>query len=374
MPRRTPLFEAHSRLGARFVEFAGWEMPLSYTSPLAEHIAVRERCGLFDVSHMGEIELRGRGAQAVCQELTVNDVSRLGVGDCQYSLLCNEAGGVVDDLIVYRLERERYLLIVNAARAATDLDWVANHAGARAVVVDCGSDLVLLALQGPAAAAALLRLASVDASGMRPFTTAQAVIVGAPVLASRTGYTGEDGFEILAAAEHGPRLWDALLGATRACGGLPAGLAARDTLRLEAGLPLYGTDMDTGTTPVEAGLGWVVRIGKGPFIGRDRLAEQLATGVSRRLVGLRLADPGVPRHGARVVREGRTIGTVTSGAKSPTLDAFIGLAYVASEAAAPGMAVAVESRGRLLAAQVVGRPFYRRARDPRAREETHAAS
>ena len=362
MARRTPLFDAHRALGARLVEFAGWEMPLSYRGAAEEHRAVRERCGLFDVSHMGEIELRGPAAAAVCQELTVNDVRRLRIGDGQYTVFCNERGGVLDDLIVFRLGPERYLLVVNAANTAADYARVRARAGERAEVADRSAEFALLALQGPEAEVALRTLTALDLAGLRPFAALEGGVAGVRTLVSRTGYTGEDGFELLVAASDAPQLWEAVLEATRRRDGLPAGLGARDTLRLEAGLPLCGTDMDETTTPLEAGLAWTVKLDKGDFVGRAVLAEQAARGVPRRLVGLELAEPGIPRHGYPVWRDGAAVGTVTSGTRSPTLGTYIGLAYVTADAAAPGTPVAVEIRGRRVPARVVARPFYRRVR------------
>ena len=362
MPRRTPLYAAHRSLGARMVEFAGWEMPVSYRGATEEHGAVRECCGLFDVSHMGEIEVRGAAAVAVCQELTVNDVSRLRIGDGQYTILCDERGGVLDDLIVFRLGPTRYLLVVNAANTAADLAWMEEHARDGAEVVDRSDELALLALQGPEAETILRRLTSLDLRALRPFAAIEGRVAGLDVLVSRTGYTGEDGFELLAASGEAGVLWDGVLEVVQEHGGQPAGLAARDTLRLEAGLPLCGTDMDVTTTPLEAGLGWVVKLGKDSFIGRAALAEQAERGIPRRLVGIELAEPGIPRHGYAVWCDGAPIGRVTSGTKSPTLGTFIGLAYVTTGAAAPGTQVAVDIRGRRLPARVVDRPFYRRVR------------
>ena len=362
MARRTPLYDAHRAHGARMVDFAGWEMPLSYRGIAEEHQAVRRHCGLFDVSHMGEIEVGGPSAVAVCQELTVNDVARLRIGDAQYTLLCNESGGVLDDLVVYRLGAERYLLIVNAANAEQDLGWITSHAAGRADVVDRSAELALLALQGPEAEVALRQLTALDLTALRAFTACETRVAGETVVVSRTGYTGEDGFELLVEAPSARPLWDALLESAARRGGLPAGLGARDTLRLEAGLPLCGTDMDTTTTPLEAGLAWVVKLGKGEFIGRAALAAQAASGVTRRLVGLELEEPGIPRHGYSVWHDGSQVGRVTSGTKSPTLGTFIGLAYVAVAAAAPGTPVAVDIRGRHVPAHVVERPFYRRVR------------
>jgi len=362
MALRTPLQDAHRALGARMVEFAGWEMPLCYRSAAEEHRAVRERCGLFDVSHMGEIELRGPEAAAVCQELTVNDVRRLRIGDGQYTLFCSDRGGVLDDLIVFRLGAERYLLVVNAAGTAADCAWIRAHAGERAQVVDRSAELALLALQGPEAEIALRTLTAIPLADLRPFTAIEGGVAGVKTLVSRTGYTGEDGFELLGDAADAPRLWNAVLEAVRRRDGLPAGLGARDTLRLEAGLPLCGSDMDETTTPLEAGLAWVVKLGKGEFVGRAVLAEQAARGLARRLVGIELEEPGVPRHGYPVWHDGAAVGMVTSGTRSPTLGSYIGLAYVASGAATPGKAVQVEVRGRRVPARVVARPFYRRVR------------
>jgi aminomethyltransferase len=362
MTARTPLYDAHRGLGARLIAFAGWEMPLSYTGVTEEHRAVREHCGLFDVSHMGEVELRGPGAAALCQRLTVNDVHRLRIGDAQYSLLCNERGGVLDDLLVYRLGEARFLLIVNAANTPQDLAWIQAHAGSDVEVVDRSAELALLALQGPEAEVALRTLTPLPLPALRPFTFLEGPVAGMPVLVSRTGYTGEDGFELLADAAAAPALWEAVLAAVRRRGGLPVGLGARDTLRLEAGLPLCGSDMDETTTPLEAGLAWVVKLDKGEFIGREVLAAQQRAGVPRRLCGLTLDEPGVPRHGYPVWRDGEAVGTITSGAKSPTLDACIGLAYLTAGATARGTAVGVEIRGRRIPAHVVERPFYRRVR------------
>ena len=363
MARRTPLYEAHRALGARMIDFGGWEMPLSYRGIAEEHQAVRRHCGLFDVSHMGEIEVRGPSAAAVCQEVTVNDVRRLGIGDAQYTLLCNEAGGVLDDLVLYRLGAERYLLIVNAANTEQDLGWVTSHAAGRAEVVDRSAALALVALQGPEAEMVLRTLTALDPTALRAFTACTTRVAGEAVVLSRTGYTGEDGFEILVEAAAARTLWDALLESATRRGGLPAGLGARDTLRLEAGLPLCGTDMDATTTPLEAGLAWVVKLDKGDFVGRAALAAQAASGLTRRLVGLELDEPGIPRHGYGVWRDGTPVGRVTSGTKSPALGTFIGLAYVAVGAAAPGTPVAVDIRGRRVPAHVVERPFYRRVRE-----------
>ncbi len=362
MPQRTALYERHRALGARIVDFAGWEMPVSYRGALEEHRAVRERCGVFDVSHMGEIEVRGGGAAAWCDRLTVNDVGRLRDGGGQYSMLCDERGGVIDDLIVYRLATDHFLLVVNAAGTGGDFQWMREHATAGVELVDRSAETGLLALQGPLAGQVLGRLTTAAIAGIGSFTLVDAVVAGEPTRVSRTGYTGEDGFEIFASASRVGALWDALLDAMRAVDGLPCGLAARDTLRLEAALPLYGSDMDRSTTPLEAGLGWVVKLAKGPFIGRDALRAQHEDGVARRLIGLQMDEPGVPRHGQAIHAGGAAVGSITSGTKSPTLGTFVGMAYVARAHAEIGTPIAVDVRGRLHPARVVQRPFYRRAR------------
>jgi aminomethyltransferase len=359
-PRRTPLHERHRALGARVVDFAGWEMPVSYRGAVEEHHAVRERCGMFDVSHMGEIEIRGRGAAALCDRVTVNDVGRLTEGVGQYSLLCDPAGGVIDDLIVYRVGPERYLLVVNASNTAVDLAWIEEHATSDAEVIDRSADTGLLALQGPASPAVLAKTTSLDLGGVRSFAIRDASVAGVDVRVARTGYTGEDGFELVVASEDLPRLWDALLAVMEPAGGMPCGLAARDTLRLEAGLPLCGADMDRSTTPLEAGVGWVVKLDKGSFVGADALRAQHEAGVRRRLVGLQMDDPGVPRHGYAVRGDDAEVGSVTSGTKSPTLGTFIAMAYVGKGHDAVGSPLTVDVRGRPHAAHVVRRPFYRR--------------
>lgn len=360
MSRRTPLYATHQRLGAKIIEFGGWDMPVSYEGAADEHRAVREACGLFDVSHMGEIEVEGSGAAALCQRLTVNDITRLQIGDGQYTIFCAEDGGVLDDLIIFRTGAERYLLIVNASNTDADLAWVQRHADASVTVTDRSAATALLALQGPASDVALRGLTPLDLDALRPFTCAPTLVAGCAATICRTGYTGEVGVEVLIGADDAEGVWDAVLSAAHARGGKPVGLAARDTLRLEAALPLCGSDMDATSTPLEAGLAWVVKLRKGEFIGRAALQAQQDRGVPRRLVGLQMEGAGIARHGFAVRRDGRSIGVVTSGAKSPTLGEFIALAYVPADAAAVGTALAVDIRGRDVPARVVARPFYRR--------------
>jgi aminomethyltransferase len=359
MPLRTPLFDTHVRAGARMVEFAGWDMPVQYAGILEEHEAVRSRVGLFDVSHMGEVVFRGPKALEALGRVFTNDLTKVADGQAQYGCLCRETGGIVDDVVVYRRGAEDLLVCVNASNRQKDFDWLAAHAG--------GADLknesdawAQLALQGPLAAQLLQRLTNVNLSAMRSYRHAQGEVAGIPCLVARTGYTGEDGFELFCASDAGPRLWDALMEAGRHEGIAPCGLGARDSLRLEMAYRLYGSDMDDATTPLEAGLGWVVKLDKGDFVGRDALVRQKEQGLAKKLVGFVLTDTGIARHGYPVVQEGRRIGEVTSGTKSPSLKIPIGLAYVPPALAAEGSTFQVEIRGRPAAAKVVKTPFYAR--------------
>ncbi len=357
---RTPLFAAHRALGARFVDFGGWEMPVQYTGILDEHRAVRERAGLFDVSHMGEIELRGPRALSTCQALTVNDVSRLRDGEAQYSLLCLPTGGVVDDIIVHRLSAERLLLCVNAANTPKDLQWILDHREG-AEIVDRSAEFAQLALQGPRATAILSRLTTLPLAEIPPFAFRDGEVAGVRALVAHTGYTGEDGWELYCAPQTAPRLWDALLESGRPDEIAPAGLGARDTLRLERALPLYGHELTDETTPLEARLAWVVRFEKGDFIGRDALLRQRDRGLQRMLVGLVMTEPGIPRQGYRIFRQHDVVGAVTSGTKSPTLGKPIALGYVATTWKGVGTTLGIEIRGRVSAAEIVPLPFYKRA-------------
>jgi len=357
--KHTPLYATHQALGARFVEFGGWEMPVQYTSILDEHQAVRQRAGLFDVSHMGQIELRGPCALAAAQELTVNDLGRLHDGQAQYSLLCLPTGGVVDDIMVHRVSKDRVLLCVNASNTEKDFAWIAEHHNG-AEVIDRSAEFSLLALQGPRATQILAGLTPLPLSQIAPFAFAEGKVGGRQVLAARTGYTGEDGWEIYCAPGDARALWDTLLEAGQRFDIRPAGLGARDTLRLERALPLYGHELTDETTPLEAGLGWVVRFTKPSFIGRAALLQQRQRGLTRRLVGLSMTAPGIPRQGYTVVHDGIAVGAVTSGTKSPTLGKAIGLGYVASTLGAVGTQLGIDIRGRVIGAEVVRLPFYKR--------------
>ena len=357
MPQRTPLYETHVRAGARLVEFAGWEMPVQYAGVLAEHEAVRTRVGLFDVSHMGEVIFRGPRALEALTRAFTNDLSKIADGQAQYGCLCRESGGIVDDVVVYRRSAEDLLVCVNAGNRKKDFDWLSTHA-AGADVRNESDDWAQLALQGPLAAQLLQRLAKLNLSQLRSYRFANGEVAGIPCLVARTGYTGEDGFELFCPSAEGPRLWSALMEAGKAEKIQPCGLGARDSLRLEMAYRLYGSDMDDGTTPLEAGLAWVVKLDKGEFVGRDALVRQREQGVARKLVGFTLTDPGIPRHGYPVLQDGRKVGDVTSGTRSPTLEIPIGLAYVPTALAAEGSTFAVEIRGRAAAARVVKTPFY----------------
>lgn len=373
--KRTPLHAACRDAGARLVPFEGWEMPVQFQGLVQEHKAVRQACGVFDISHMGVLRLRGDGAKDALQALVPSDLFRIGPGEATYTVLLNEAGGIRDDLIVYDLGRsedsdgpaDELLVILNAGCAEADTAWLLSQLEPIGLVIsDRKGDGVLLALQGPEAMARLETLAGADLSGLPRFGhrtihltgTAAGDAAGASVFVARTGYTGEDGVELLLDRAAGGALWAQLL----AEGVTPCGLGARDTLRLEAAMHLYGSDMDDATTPLEASLGWLVHLEMpADFIGRDVLERQSAEGVSRRLVGLKLQGRAIARHGYPVLRDGQVVGEVTSGTWSPSLGEAIALAYVPADATRVGTELAVEIRGKAEPAVVVKRPFYRRA-------------
>jgi aminomethyltransferase len=355
--KRTPLYAAHVRAGARMVPFGGWEMPVQYRGIIEEHRTVRSAVGCFDVSHMGEFQVEGPAALAALQRLTTNDVAALEVGQIQYSLLCYPHGGVVDDLTVYRLAADRYMLTVNAANIPKDWAWVTEH-GRGATWHDMSDDTGLIAVQGPKAEGLVSRLTSVDVRSIGYYRFAQGAVAGVPTLISRTGYTGEDGFELYVPSSETERLWNALLDAGATDGAAPIGLGARDTLRLEMRYALYGNDIDETTNPLEAGLGWVIKPAKGDFLGRDAIEKVRAAGLARRLIGLEMDDRSVARHGYPVVKNGSPAGVVTSGTFGPSVERSIAMAYVASPHAAVGSEVGVEIRGQVKPAHVVKTPFH----------------
>jgi aminomethyltransferase len=358
--KRTPLHGQHVAAGAKMVPFGGWDMPVQYSGILSEHRAVRTAAGLFDVSHMGEVEFRGRGALQALQRLTCNDAARLRVGQVQYSALMTERGTFVDDLTVYRLADDAFMVTLNASNRDKDVAWIRAHLSGDAEVRDISDETALIAIQGPKAPAILQKLLALDLPSIPYYWFRTGSILGHPATISRTGYTGEDGFEVYLANEAAVPVWQALMQAGKPDGLLPAGLGARDTLRLEAKMALYGNDIDEEHTVLEADLGWIVKLDKGEFIGRDVLARQKADGIRRKLVGFEMVGRGIARSHYPIVKAGRQIGQVTSGAPSPTLGRHIGLGYVAIEHAAVGTELEVVVREQPVSARLVATPFYKR--------------
>ncbi|MBX3160316.1 MAG: glycine cleavage system aminomethyltransferase GcvT [Deltaproteobacteria bacterium] len=360
---RTPLFDVHKRLGARLIDFGGWEMPVSYPAgTIKEHKAVREAVGLFDVSHMGEAYLRGPTANAVVDKLCSNNVAGAPAGKAVYTLLCRPSGGVVDDCIFYKRGDNDYTVIVNASNTAKDLDWFREHTDVGCDVIDVSDDTALIAVQGPRAIAMVDTLAGGTLAGMTSFTFRDAEVAGVACVAARTGYTGEDGFELACRNVDAVRLWDALLAAAAPLGGLPIGLGARDSLRLEAKLPLYGNDLDDDHTPLEAGLGWAVKLDGRDFLGAEALRAQKRDGLRRQLVGFKIAEEtrAIARHGYAVKQNGDVVGVVTSGGPGICVGGAIGLAYVPPALATAGTALTIDCRGKDVSATVVAGKFYKR--------------
>ena len=350
--KRTALYDKHVAAGARLVPFAGWEMPVQYEGVRSEHVAVRTACGVFDVSHMGEIETSGPEAAAFLQRVLSNDVSKLAVGGAQYSVLCRDDGGILDDLFTYRLADDRYLTVTNAANHESDFEWFRKHSGGfDAQVTDAIDSYAMLAVQGPRAR----QIAGGIAGGELPprMRNATAELAGAEALVCGTGYTGEDGVEVLIEPGAAPALWDALLEA----GATPAGLGARDTLRLEVCFHLYGNDMDEARNPIEAGLGWCCKEETG-FIGSEAVGAARAGGTAEKLAPFVLVGPGIARQGNEILARGEAAGVVTSGTLSPCLEAGIGMGYVRSDLAEPGTEIEIDVRGRTRAARIESRPLY----------------
>lgn len=362
---RTPLYAQHQALGARLVEFGGWEMPVQYSGILNEHRAVRERAGLFDVCHMGEFMAEGPAALDYLQRLVPNNVARLVDGQALYTQILNPDGGTRDDLIIYRENENRYMLVVNAGTTASDWDWFHEHAQGIAglTLTNIASETGLLALQGPRAQAILQPLTETPLPEIAYYHYRDGSVAGIPCKISRTGYTGEDGFELYCPAAQAPALWDTLLSAGTAEGLLPAGLGARDTLRLEAGYCLYGHELTEEITPLEAGLGWTVKLDKGvDFIGRDALVAEKAQGLRRKLVGVELTERNAPRAGHRILQNGEVVGELTSGGVTPTIGKPIGMGYMRTGDMTPGSEVAIEIRGKFIPAVITPLPFYKRGR------------
>jgi aminomethyltransferase len=365
--KQTPLNAAHRRLGGRMVDFGGWDMPVQYPAgTVEEHNATRTRAGLFDVSHMGEIDVRGSDAIAFVNRLCSNDVSKLVDGQAHYSALTTPEGTVVDDLLVYRFASDHLMLVVNASTTEKDWDWITSHRTGEAVELrNVSADYCQIALQGPEALRILSGLTETALDEIKYYHFREGTVDGVPAIISRTGYTGEDGFEVYAAADRAEQLWDRMLDAGRYAtpeGILPCGLAARNTLRLEAAMALYGHEIDETTTLLEANLGWICKLNKGDFIGRERLARQKEEGVKRRLVGFEMTERGIARDEQEVLIDGERKGRVTSGSPAPFLKKNIGLAYVPVEYAKEGQEIQIDVRGRAVGARVVPTPFYKRER------------
>lgn len=362
--KRTPLFDVYKQFGAKTIDFGGWELPVQFSSIKEEHEAVRTKAGLFDVSHMGEVVVKGNESLLFLQKMMANDMSKLKPGGIQYTPMCYENGGTVDDLLVYQKAENHYLLVVNAANTQKDLQWLMDHLTEDAEIENLSEKMAQLALQGPLAEEVLQKLVdgSDDLSNIKYFKFADNInIAGKNTLISRTGYTGEDGFEIYCDAQDAVAIWKSILDVGREDGVLPCGLGARDTLRFEAGLPLYGQELSSEITPLEAGLGFAVKLGKEvDFIGKYALIQQKEQGLKRKIVGIEMIERGIPRHGYHIFKEDQQIGEVTTGTQSPTLKKNIGLALLHLEYTSLDTVVEVEIRGKRLKAKVIATPFYRR--------------
>jgi len=352
---RTPLYEEHVRLGAQMTNFGGWVMPLQYSSIREEHRAVREAVGLFDLSHMGELRVKD---ESLAQRVITRDLTRLKPGRIQYAMLCNEAAGIIDDVLAYAMADGGYLLVVNAGNQDADFDWIRSQGGGDSVL-NVGREWALIGVQGPRAVGLVQRLTTSELGGVKYYAFIEGKVANVPCLISRTGYTGEDGFELFCGTSDAASLWRTLLDEGQADGVRPAGLGARDTLRLEAGMRLHGNDIDNSTNPLEAGLDWTLSLDK-DFIGRDAIMQARERGLSRNLVGFKMLDRSIPRHGYAVVEHGRPVGTVTSGNVSFTLGYNIGMAYVPPALAELGTRIDVDVRGTAAPAEVVALPFYKR--------------
>ncbi len=355
--KRTPLYETHKALGARMVEFGGWEMPVQYSGILEEHRAVRTAAGLFDIDHMGQVRVRGTDALPYLQKLLTAELSSLEVNNAKYAILCYPDGGVVDDTFVYRFQDD-WMVVVNASNREKDFAWMDAHRGNLDVTVkDVSSEYYMLSFQGPLAEQVLQKMPGFDVAGLKYHQAKKVKMEGGEAVMARTGYTGEDGFEFFIPNDQGKRVWDAILAAGKDCGVLPIGLGARDSLRFEAKMALYGHEINAETSPIEAGLGWACDLRK-KFIGRDALLKQKLEGPKKKLVGFEMIDRGVARQGYPIAKNGEAIGYVTSGMFSPTLEKNIGLGYVPPELARVGNEVDIIIRGKPTRARTIKTPFY----------------
>lgn len=369
MLKRTALYDEHAKLGGRLIDFGGWELPVQYTGVIDEHLACRNACGLFDVSHMGEIHVEGPEAEAFLNYLVTNNVQKLAISQAQYTVMCNDHGGIVDDLVIYRRAQDRFLVVVNASNTEKDFSWITRvHAKTKhnTRITNESAKYTQIAIQGPRAASILQKITQTPLDPIKTYWFSEGFVLGdVPAVLARTGYTGEDGFEVYVAWEKGPAVWRALMEAGQPVGIKPCGLGARDTLRLEMKYPLYGHELTDETSPLDAGLGWVVKLDKGDFVGKSHLVSQKEKGLTRQLVGLRLIDRGVPRQGYPVFSaDGSTkLGELTSGTQSPSLKQPVGIAYVDKSCAALGTHVTVDIRGNKLAAEVIETPFYKKPKN-----------
>jgi aminomethyltransferase len=360
--KKTPFTEIHRSLGAKLVEFAGFEMPVQYTGIIDEHLAVRNRVGVFDVTHMGEFIVKGKDAAAFLQKMTINDVSKLFDGRVQYSAMCYDDGGIVDDLLVYHCG-DHYMLVVNASNTTKDFEWLRSHLEGDVELTDKSAEYSLLAVQGPQSLATLKKISSVDLTTVEYYHFKRGRLAGEDMIISRTGYTGELGFELYFPWDEaiGKKVWDSVFEAGKEFGIAPVGLGARDTLRLEMGFCLYGNDIDQTTHPLEAGLGWITKMSKGDFLGKSVMARAKAQGLRRKLVGFTLDEKAVARHGYPLTVNGSEVGHVTSGTFSPTMERAIGLGYVSAGNEEEGNALNVVIRGKEIPATVVKIPFVNKS-------------
>ena len=359
--KKTPLNETHRRAGGKMVDFGGWEMPVQYSGVVAEHLATREQAGLFDVSHMGEIWVEGEDAIKFVNRLTTNDVTKLVDGQAQYSALTNETGGVVDDLLVYRFDEGKLLLVVNAGTTDKDWDWITSHKGTENITLtNASKDYCQIAIQGPRAVEIAQKLTDEKLDEIKYYHFTVGKFDGVDAIISRTGYTGEDGFEIYADPKYAAQIWDKFLETGAEYGVLPCGLAARNTLRLESAMSLYGHELSDDISPLEANLGWICKLNKGDFTGREAMAQLKEKGLEKKLVGFEMIDQGIARDEFDVYINNEKVGAVTSGSPAPYLKKNIGLAFVPTEFAKTGQEIKIDVRGRKLAAQIVPTPFYKR--------------
>ena len=369
MLKRTALFEEHQRLGGRLIDFGGWELPVQYTGVMDEHLACRAAAGLFDVSHMGEVTVEGKDAEAFLNYLVSNTVSKLSIGLAQYTVMCHPTGGIVDDLVIYRRGPEKFLVVVNASNTEKDFthikgaQWQFEAPNKDLHIANASDQYTQIAIQGPKAASILQKITKSDLTPIKTYWFTEGTVCdGIPAILARTGYTGEDGFEVYVPWGDGPKVWRALMDAGSAEGIKAVGLGARDTLRLEMKYPLYGNELTDETNPLEAGLGWVVKLDKTDFIGKDALVEAKARGLKRQLVGIQLTGRGIPRHGYTIhsADGSEPLGEVTSGTQGPSVKLNVGIGYVRLDHAAIGTKLTVDIRGQKIEAQVIATPFYKR--------------